>query len=111
IDEHCSEDGIYDYCLTKNSAYTTSEHWFLVDIVWERYTYLDTCDLYYRGGLGDITKLVYIDSLANNSVNLIKPPITHENITPDQIEIVRLNDKWLQDKHYRNGKLKIYVNG
>jgi len=111
IDNYCSPNGIYDYCLDVNSAYTTSEHWFLVDVVWERYTWLDTCDLYFRGGLGDITKLVYLDSLANNSVYLISPPVTHQNLTPEQIEIVQLNEKWLIDKHYRNGRLKIYVNG
>jgi hypothetical protein len=111
IDNYCSPNGIYDYCLGVNSAYTTSEHWFLVDVVWERYTWLDTCDLYFRGGLGDITKLVYLDSLANNSVYLISPPVTHQNLTPEQIEIVQLNEKWLIDKHYRNGRLKIYVNG
>ena len=112
VDEYCSEDGIYDYCLTKNSAYTSSEHWFLVDIVWERYTWLDTCDLFYRGGLGDISKFVYLDSLANNSVYLIEPPATKSGATPpEQIEIVRLNEKWLLDKQYRMGRLKIYVNG
>jgi hypothetical protein len=87
--------------LVKNSAYTNSEHWFLVDIVWERYTWLDTCDLFYRGGLGDISSFVYLDSLANNSVYLIEPPVTHDGLTPEQIEIVRLNEKWLLDKQYR----------
>ena len=111
VDNYCSPNGIYDYCLDVNSAYTTSEHWFLVDVTWERYTWLDTCDLYYRGGLGDITDFVYLDSLANNSVYLIQPPVTHDSITPEQVEKVQLNEKWLIDKHYRNGRLKIYVNG
>jgi hypothetical protein len=111
VDDYCSENGIYDYCVPVNSAFTISEHWFLVDVVWERYTWLDTCDLFYRGGLGDITKFEYLDSLANNSVYLIKPPVTHDNLTPEQIEIVQLNEKWLLDGSYRKGRLKIYVNG
>jgi hypothetical protein len=111
IDNYCSENGIYDYCIPINSAFTLSEHWFLIDVVWERYTWLDTCDLFYRGGLGDITKFEYLDSLANNSVYLISPPVTHDNLTPEQIEIVQLNEKWLLDGSYRKGRLKIYVNG
>jgi hypothetical protein len=111
IDDYCSENGIYDYCVPINSAFTISEHWFLVDVVWERYTWFDTCDLFYRGGLGDITKFEYLDSLANNSVYLISPPVTHDNLTPEQIEIVQLNEKWLLDGSYRKGRLKIYVNG
>jgi hypothetical protein len=52
-----------------------------------------------------------LDSLANNSVYLISPPVTHDNLTPEQIEIVQLNEKWLLDGSYRKGRLKIYVNG
>ena len=110
ITDYCSTDGIYDYCLS-NTAFTYSEHWFLIDVVWERNTWLDTCDLYYRGGLGLITDYVYLDSLANNSVALIEPPITSGDEIPVQLDIVKLNERWLIEKNYRKGKLKIYVNG
>jgi hypothetical protein len=110
ITDYCSTDGIYDYCLS-NTAFTYTEHWFLIDVVWERNTWLDTCDLYYRGGLGLITDYVYLDSLANNSVALIEPPITSGDEIPVQLDIVKLNERWLIEKNYRKGKLKIYVNG
>ena len=103
---------IYEYCQSINYPYIEQEHWFLLDVVWERYTWLDTCDLWYRGGLGDITKKVYLESLANNSVSLIDAP--HTRIDPnatEQIDIVNLNEKWLLDEKYRKGRLKIYING
>ena len=84
----------------------------MADIVWERNSYFDTCDLYYKGGLGLITKFEYVDSLSNNSVLLIEPPVTHTGSpAPDQVEIVNLNEKWLIEKSDRLGSLKIYVNG
>jgi hypothetical protein len=49
VTDYCSTDGIYDYC-SGTTAFTNTEHWFQVDAVWERYTWLDTCELYYRGG-------------------------------------------------------------
>jgi hypothetical protein len=104
ITNYCSENGIYDYC--EGTEYVNDEHWFLIDVVWERNTWFDTCDLYYRGGLGTITQFEYLDSLTNNTVLLIEP-----NPNPQQLEIISLNEKWLQEKDYRKGKLKIYVNG
>lgn len=110
ITDYCSTDGIYNYC-SGTTAFTNTSHWFQIDAVWERYTWLDTCDLYYRGGLGDITEYVYLDSLVNNSVALIKPPISSGDEIPVQLEIVQLNEKWLLEEHFRKGRLKIYVNG
>lgn len=112
VTEYCSESNIYDYCDVNGPDYLTEEHWFLVDAVWERNTYFDTCDLYYRGGLGLITDLKYVDSLSNNTVRLIEPPITQTGSpAPDQVEIVNLNERWLIEKSDRLGALKIYVNG
>ena len=112
ITEHCSSSSIYDYCIGRNSEFFQAERWFLADIVWERNSYFDTCDLYYKGGLGLITKFEYVDSLSNNSVLLIEPPVTHTGSpAPDQVEIVNLNEKWLIEKSDRLGSLKIYVNG
>jgi hypothetical protein len=40
------------------------------------------------------------------------PPYTQTGATPpSEVELVNLNEKWLIDKHYRKGRLKIYVNG
>jgi hypothetical protein len=112
ITEYCSPTGIYDYCENINPAYLDEEHWFQLDAVWERYTWLDTCDLWYRGGLGDITERKYLESLANNTMSLIAPPYTQTGATaPGEVELVNLNEKWLIDKFYRKGRLKIYVNG
>ena len=112
VTEYCSESNIYDYCDVNGPDFLTEEHWFLVDAVWERNTYFDTCDLYYRGGLGLITDFKYVDSLSNNTVRLIEPPVTHTgNPAPDQVEIVNLNERWLIEKSDRLGALKIYVNG
>jgi len=111
IVDYCTPP-IYPTCLLENPAWLDEEHWFQVDAVWERYTWLDTCDLWYRGGLGDITEKVYLESLANNATSLITVPYTQIGGKPsEQIELVRLNEKWLIDKIYRNGRLKIYVNG
>jgi len=111
IVDYCTPP-IYPTCLLENPAWLDEEHWFQVDAVWERYTWLDTCDLWYRGGLGDITEKLYLESLANNASSLITVPYTQIDCKPsEQIELVRLNEKWLIDKLYRNGRLKIYVNG
>jgi hypothetical protein len=111
IVDYCTPP-IYPTCLLENPAWLEEEHWFQVDAVWERYTWLDTCDLWYRGGLGDITEKLYLESLANNATSLITIPYTQiGGKTSEQIELVRLNEKWLIDKLYRNGRLKIYVNG
>jgi hypothetical protein len=112
VTEYCSESNIYDYCDVNGPDYLTEEHWVLVDAVWERNTWFDTCDLYYRGGLGLITDLKYVDSLSNNTVRLIEPPVTQTGSpAPDQVEIVNLNERWLIEKSDRLGALKIYVNG
>jgi len=96
ITEYCSTGQIFDYCATNGPDYLNKEHWFLIDCVWERSTYYDTCDLYYRGGLGLITDIEYVDSLSNNTTLLIQPPITHEGSAPaEQVEIVNLNERWL----------------
>jgi hypothetical protein len=112
VDEYCTPP-IYPFCLEQNPDWLLLEHWFQVNFVWERYTWLDTCDLWYRGGLGDITEERYLESLANNTVSLITVPYTHQlcNIDPEKIKWVSLNEKWLLDQQYRNGRLKIYVNG
>lgn len=111
IDDYCSTP-IYPDCAVINPSYLDLEHWFQIDAVWERYTYLDDCDLWYRGGLGDITNTYYLESLANNTPAIVKPPYTHcDYPDPEQITLVNLNEKWLIDKDYRKGRLKVYING
>jgi hypothetical protein len=109
INNYCSTKRIYDIC--SGTTYDEQEHWVLVDAVFERYTWFDTCDLVYRGGLGVITSIPYTASTNQNSVSLISPPITHYQLIPPVIELVELNNNWLLEKDYRKGKFKIYVNG
>ena len=66
----------------------------------------------YRGGLDSITKRFYLESLAGNSVSLIGDQYTSTGATPPlQVDLVNLNDVWLDEKKYRKGRLKIYING
>jgi hypothetical protein len=111
IDTLCTPKGIYDPCETSNPTYLDKEHWIQLDLVWERYTWLDTCDLWYRGGLGLISDDPYLLSTLDKSVDLIKPPITNGQETAKRIDVVNLNERWLIEKHYRQGRLKVYVNG
>ena len=111
IDNYCS-DPIYPICQNENPVWLEEEHWFQLNAVWERYTWFDYCDLYYKGGTGEITQKTYLNSLANNSISLVNVEFTHSGSTPaEQIELVNLNEKWLIDKSYRKGRLKLYVNG
>ena len=111
ITNYCSTNQIFDYC-SSNQPYLNKEHWFMVNCVWERNSYFDTCDLLYRGGLDSITKFYYVNSLAGNSVSLITVPYTQSGATPaEQVEVVNLNEEWLIEKDYRLGSLKIYING
>ena len=111
VTEYCTPP-IYPDCLLINPAWLELEHWFQLDAVWERYTWLDFCDLNYRGGLGDITKKVYLESLAQNTMSLVTSQYTHKGTKPaEEIEIVNLNEKWLLDGQYRKGRLKFYING
>ena len=110
IDEYCSPP-IYPYCEIVNPDFLNEEHWFLVNVTWERYSWFDFCDLKFYGGLFDITKFEYLESLSNNSVELIRPPLTHNGKSGELIELVNLNETWLEEKKYRLGRLKIYVNG
>ena len=107
ITDKITEKGIYDYCIDNQlGCYLNSEKWLLVSFVWERDKFLDECDLKYRGGLELITDHKFLKSLSNESVDLIVPPTTSENLTPEMIEIISLNERWLQQKKYRKGKRK-----
>jgi hypothetical protein len=110
IDNLCTP-GIYGFCELNNPDFLSYEHWIMLDLVWERYEWHEKCDLFYYGGLGLITNFEYLDSLANNSVSLIAPPSTNGCLPPSQIELIELNQKWLDEKKHRMGRLKIYVNG
>ncbi len=112
VTNYCTDKGIYDRCETLNPTFLNEEHWFQFNAVWERYTWLNDCDLFYRGGLGDITQIHTLESLSHNSISLITVPYTQTGSPkPEEVTLTQLNEKWLQNKEYRNGRLKIYING
>ena len=110
LTEWCSTRGIFDDC--SGTTYQNVEHWVQIDAVFQRYEWLDTCDLYDKGGLGLLVKDVYYATLEGRSVSLIEPPITHEkNYDPASTEVVTFTDMWTEEQKYRLGTLKFYVNG
>jgi hypothetical protein len=111
IQELCTPNSIYDICETKFPPFINNEHWVQLNFVWSRNYYLEECDLFYKGGLGLITRIEFLQSLANNSISLISPEISRGCESDEKIELVELNEKWLNEKDFRNGTLKIYVNG
>jgi hypothetical protein len=88
------------------------EHWAQIDAVFQRYDWLDKCDLYDKGGLGLLVKDTYFATIEDRSVTLIEPPLTHEQpYDPASTEVVTFNDMWTVEQKYRLGTLKFYVNG
>jgi len=110
ITEYCTPP-IYPRCEKENPSWLNEEHWFQINVVWERYTFWDVCDLSDKGGLGVITKTAFLNSLANNTISLIAPPYTNGKEESLSVILTNLNKKWLEEKKYRNGRLKFYVNG
>ena len=110
VTEWCSTKGIFDFC--SGTTYPNVEHWVQIDAVFQRNEWLDTCDLYDKGGLGLIVSTVFTATSANNSISLIEPPLTHEQpYDPETTEVVKFNDMWNEEIYYRLGTLKFYVNG
>jgi hypothetical protein len=110
LTEWCSTRGIFDDC--SGTTYSNVEHWAQIDAVFQRYEWLDTCDLYDKGGLGLLVKDVYYATLEGRSVSLIEPPITREQpYDPASTEVVTFTDMWTEEQKYRLGTLKFYVNG
>ena len=110
VTEWCSTRGIFDDC--SGTTYPNVEHWVQIDAVFQRYEWLDTCDLYDKGGLGLLVDDVYFYTLENRSVSLIEPPTTREiPYDPPSTEVVTFTDMWTEEQKYRLGTLKFYVNG
>ena len=110
VTEWCSTRGIFDDC--SGTTYQNVEHWVQIDSVFQRYEWLDKCDLYDKGGLGLLVKDTYFATIEDRSVTLIEPPLTHEQpYDPPSTEVVTFNDMWTVEQKYRLGTLKFYVNG
>ena len=115
INEICSTRGIYSDCgYDSLICYTanTKERWVMITSVFERYQYLEDCDLLNMGGLGDIRQRRYPSSINGAAYNLIMPPQTHSGTTKEKKrDIIEFNQKWLDQVNDRRGLLKLYVNG
>jgi len=109
VSTYFSNKRIYDTCT--GTTFVEYPHWVLIDATFERNSYYDDCDLLWRGGLGDISYSAFTATAANNSISLVRPPITHDNISPAMEEIININREFLDQKSDRIGKLKILVNG
>jgi len=109
VTEWCSAKGIFDDCA--DTPYIDQERWVQIDAVFRRNAYFDECDLWDKGGLGTITKEEYIATLYDNSLSLVSPPITQEQTKPPTTEVIDITDKWIQERNYRLGTFRIYVNG
>jgi len=108
INEVCSTAGIYDTCgYPIAESERTKERWLMVSAVFERYRYLEDCDLLNVGGLGDIRKETYTASTYDVSTNLIQPG----GLNDEKITEIQWTQKWLNQVDDRRGLLKLYVNG
>ena len=111
--EWCSTKGIFDPCT--GTTYVNEEHWVQVDVVFQRDEWFDCKDLSALGGLGPIVYPVFTATTAGNSPSLVQAPTTHEEgltgFKPAKTDIVKINDYWLEQRKYRLGKLKVFING
>lgn len=108
INEICSSKGIYDVCgFPISESERTLERWVMLTAVFERYRYLEDCDLLNIGGLGDIRKEVYTASTYGVTTNLIQPGGLNDLPTTE----IKWSEKWLNQVDYRRGVLRLYVNG
>lgn len=111
--EWCSTKGIFDPC--SGTTYLDEEHWVQVDVVFQRDEWFDCEDLSALGGLGPIVYPVFTATTAGNSASLVQAPTTHEEgltgFKPAKTDIVKINDYWLEQRKYRLGKLKVFING
>jgi hypothetical protein len=102
---------IYDICGLKCDD-TTEERWVMISAVFERYRYLEDCDLENLGGLNDLRVVTTQSSIDKQSYKLISPPETHPGSTPEpKVYKVKFDRKWFEEIDYRLGTLKLYVNG
>jgi len=111
--EWCSTKGIFDAC--SGTTYIDEEHWVQVDVVFQRDEWFDCKDLSALGGLGQVVFPVFTATTAGNSAALVQAPFTHEEglsgYTPAKTDIVKITDYWLEQRKYRLGKLKVFING
>ena len=79
----------------------------MLSAVFERYMYLEGCDLLNDGGLGDIRTETYTASTAGDTVKLIGPSGANDK----KVSNIKWTEKWLDEVSDRRGSLKLYVNG
>ena len=108
INQWCSTKGVFNDF--RNTTYISKENWIQIDAVFVRDRLLDTCDLKDLGGLGLLVNSEFTATTMNKSISLIEPPHT-SGYTPTSIEVVNFDSRWFDSAKYRNGHLRIYING
>ena len=78
--------------------------WIQVDVVFERDLYLEDCDLLNMGGINDLIKGPYSYS-ADNICDTFTPGKLDFTCSGPQV------DSWFDEKKFRMGTLKFYING
>jgi hypothetical protein len=81
-----------------------AETWLQVDVVFDRNLYLEDCDLLNEGGINDLVEGPYSYS-ADNVCDTFDPGSINLDCSANTIY------HWFNEKKYRMGTLKFYVNG
>lgn len=81
-----------------------SNSWLQVDVVFDRNTYLEDCDLLNKGGINDLITGTYPYS-EDNICDTFIPGKLNLECSSNQLY------NWFNDKDFRLGTLKFYVNG
>ena len=108
-----SNIGIYDFCSgsTNQTDFLNTEKWLQIDVSFKRYTFYEGCDLFYEGGIGEMSSLIYPATERNDTLSLIRPPFTHDEEVEYPVQRVVMNRDFIDSKDKRLGTLKVFLNG
>lgn len=108
-----SDIAIYDFCSgsTNQTDFLNTEKWLQVDLTFKRYNFYEGCDLFYEGGIGEMSSLIYPATERNDTLSLIRPPFTHDEEVEYPVQRVVMNRDFIDSKDKRLGTLKVFLNG
>lgn len=101
-----SEDFTIETGTTPRLCTTGDTKDFNITIVFDRYNRLEDCDIENDGGWNDMLG-TRISPYSDNTVTAV----TSTQITTVETQYEELNKKWYNERNYRLGTLKIYLNG
>tara|TARA_R110000765_G_scaffold405632_2_gene502239 strand:+ start:4658 stop:7411 length:2754 start_codon:yes stop_codon:yes gene_type:complete len=102
VEEECTEPICQFFTLSGNCRC----QWIQVDVVFERNHLLKDCDLFNKGGINDLIKnnTIY-PYIADDACDTFTPGLLDFNCNGATV------DSWFDEKSWRMGTLKFYVNG